>query len=505
MTTTPAKGLTQPVVGGDNNTWGALLNTNLSLIDSSLGGTLILSISGNVTLNTTQTQNSGYKFTGSLSGDATITWPTFRGIAVVRNATTGGFSLVCGIAGTTVTIPNGESVSIWSDGTDFIRLAREGGGSQPLANPYCLQAWGNGFANDGVTDDTTAWNNIMAAASALGGRAIVQLPNNNALGGMSFHSKPNALPAGVLVQGVGAGATILRRHYTPSDPYEIFIEMAHNGGSLLNGVYLNADSGTSGGVALGLVGSPTISGDFSRFSDIIIDGLFGGIGTWLNGIYLDGLTKHGSGVAPGMRDFHFVGGLLIAQCTQYHMELYSVKGSYFTDLVCIPQRVDGAFIHIDGNIPNGVTNDQLWISGPQVADNLWVDNAINLRVDYCGGGGSAPYSGTITLGNNTTDCLITCSGNGGGTPVITDTGTRNRIMIADQITCSTTLVLKGNPAVSLNGINFLGEYAIGSTLPAPSSPLTGYFAAASDATVGKFPLIWCNGSHWLYSDGTVAL
>jgi hypothetical protein len=39
MTVTPAKGLTQPVEGGDNNTWGSLLNTDLSLIDSALGAT----------------------------------------------------------------------------------------------------------------------------------------------------------------------------------------------------------------------------------------------------------------------------------------------------------------------------------------------------------------------------------------------------------------------------------------------------------------------------------
>ena len=49
--TTPAKGLTQPTVGGDNNTWGGLLNTNFAQIDSALGGTLALSISGGTTLN----------------------------------------------------------------------------------------------------------------------------------------------------------------------------------------------------------------------------------------------------------------------------------------------------------------------------------------------------------------------------------------------------------------------------------------------------------------------
>jgi hypothetical protein len=127
---TPAKNLTQPLVGGDNNAWGGLLNTNLSLIDTALGGTLALSISGNTTLNTTQIENTGYEFTGALTGTVTITWPNFAGMAVIQNGTSGGFSITCGISGgASVTVLNGETVSIWSDGTNFYRLAQIGGGA----------------------------------------------------------------------------------------------------------------------------------------------------------------------------------------------------------------------------------------------------------------------------------------------------------------------------------------------------------------------------------------
>src|SRR5580658_5923489 len=106
---TPAKGLTQPQVGGDNNEWGYLLNTDLALIDSALGGTLALSVSGNTTLNNTQVENTGYKFTGTLSAEATITWPAFFGFAMIENNTTGGFS-------------------IWSDGTNFTKTTTVGYG-----------------------------------------------------------------------------------------------------------------------------------------------------------------------------------------------------------------------------------------------------------------------------------------------------------------------------------------------------------------------------------------
>ena len=127
--TTPTKGLTQPQVGGDNNAWGGLLNTNLSLIDSAIGGMLSLSVSGNTTLSSTQAQNAGYEFTGTLSGTTTITWPTFYGIAAIQNGTAGGHSITCGMSGGgTVTVLNGETVAIWSDGTNFARLAQVGGG-----------------------------------------------------------------------------------------------------------------------------------------------------------------------------------------------------------------------------------------------------------------------------------------------------------------------------------------------------------------------------------------
>jgi hypothetical protein len=127
-TTTPAKGLTEPQVGVNTN-WANLLNADLALIDTALGGTLSVSISGSTTLNSTQVENTGYKFSGTLSTAATITWPAFSGFAMIENNTTGGFSISCGISGGTfTTLFNGESVSIWSDGTNFTKTTEVGHG-----------------------------------------------------------------------------------------------------------------------------------------------------------------------------------------------------------------------------------------------------------------------------------------------------------------------------------------------------------------------------------------
>jgi hypothetical protein len=126
---TPTKSLIQPTVDGDDDVWGIVLNETLDLIDSALGATLTLSISGTTILGGSQIENTGYKFTGSLSGGAIIEWPSFFGLAAIQNATSGGHSISCGVSdGSFITVLSGEIVAIWSDGTNFYRLAQAGGG-----------------------------------------------------------------------------------------------------------------------------------------------------------------------------------------------------------------------------------------------------------------------------------------------------------------------------------------------------------------------------------------
>lgn len=116
---TPSKGLTQPATGSHYNEWGTVLNANFGLIDSSLGGTLALAITGNTTLTTIQVQNTGYNFTGSLGASTSIIFPAYYGLAIISNNT--NQPLICGITGgTAVTVPSGLVGAIWSDGLNFI-------------------------------------------------------------------------------------------------------------------------------------------------------------------------------------------------------------------------------------------------------------------------------------------------------------------------------------------------------------------------------------------------
>src|SRR3954463_5637699 len=69
-------------------------------------GSLTKSISGNTTLSGSDLLNLTYKFTGTLSANANITFPAGVRSAAIINATSGGFALLIGyVAGTKATIP----------------------------------------------------------------------------------------------------------------------------------------------------------------------------------------------------------------------------------------------------------------------------------------------------------------------------------------------------------------------------------------------------------------
>jgi len=127
---TSGKGLTQPTPGGDTGIWGGIINTDLALIDSALASTIYVAVSGNTVLTSTQAQNTGYAFTGALSGAATITWPPFSGFAILSNRTSGGYGINCGLSsGLAASVPSSGTLAIWSDGSNFLSTSFTAGGS----------------------------------------------------------------------------------------------------------------------------------------------------------------------------------------------------------------------------------------------------------------------------------------------------------------------------------------------------------------------------------------
>src|SRR6266487_87510 len=86
---TPNLGLFIPLNGADVGTWDVPVNSNFTLLDSLLGGTVNVVLSNvNVTLSPAQYQSSLITFTGTLTGNVDISFPAVGGRYVVFNACT---------------------------------------------------------------------------------------------------------------------------------------------------------------------------------------------------------------------------------------------------------------------------------------------------------------------------------------------------------------------------------------------------------------------------------
>lgn len=111
--------LQQP--GGNNNSWGTILNTNLDTIDAKFGDTTSVSTTGgNTTLTETQEVVACIDVSGTLVSNAVIIFSGRGGFWIVSNTTTGNYTVTCKVSGQTgVTIEQGGTALVYCDGTDI--------------------------------------------------------------------------------------------------------------------------------------------------------------------------------------------------------------------------------------------------------------------------------------------------------------------------------------------------------------------------------------------------
>lgn len=123
---TTNKVLTKPANGDDVDTWDVPVNNDWDYIDTAFGGNTAINVTGAgagpTALSTSQYRPPILLFSGVLSNNVNYQIPSGKGgLWVVNNATTGSFNLVIssGGGGTTVTIPQGYIVQVYSDGTNI--------------------------------------------------------------------------------------------------------------------------------------------------------------------------------------------------------------------------------------------------------------------------------------------------------------------------------------------------------------------------------------------------
>jgi hypothetical protein len=116
------KNLELPANGDYVNTWNIPVNGDMSIIDAAFGGTTSLNASsGSVTLTATQYQKLILNVTGSIAANVTYTIPSgVGGQWVVKNLTTGGYSVIIASAGggSSATVANNIVATVICDGTN---------------------------------------------------------------------------------------------------------------------------------------------------------------------------------------------------------------------------------------------------------------------------------------------------------------------------------------------------------------------------------------------------
>jgi len=150
---TTNKGLEQPAV--NSTSWDVPLNANFGYIDSALGATTSKSVTGvtatPVVLTAAEYRSLILNFTGTLTANVTYQIPSgVGGDWIVQNNTSGAFTLTIGnvAGGTSVSVPNGGKVLVYSDGTNIYSV-------DPVLAP---RAWVNFDASSGAIVIRTSYN-----------------------------------------------------------------------------------------------------------------------------------------------------------------------------------------------------------------------------------------------------------------------------------------------------------------------------------------------------------
>lgn len=132
------------------NIWGTIVDTTTQLLDTAIAGILSKSVAGNTNIALTnvngapdEARYASFIFTGVLTGNVVVLWPSAQNaIFTAENNTTGAFTLAFGAnngslapAGSTISIPQGAVGVFQSDGTNVtVRISPNGIGALDAAN-----------------------------------------------------------------------------------------------------------------------------------------------------------------------------------------------------------------------------------------------------------------------------------------------------------------------------------------------------------------------------------
>lgn len=190
--------------GEQAGSWGQTTNRNLgTLLEQSIAGVVAITHDNNTDYNLTvqngqsdQSRCMVLNVSGTLTANRNVVAPSVSKVYIVRNNTTGGFAItIKTAAGAGVLVPNGQTVWVWCDGTDFrsamtsaagftvasgvlsVPLGAVGAPSLSFAGDADTGIWSPGagqvaFANNGVQSLSVSANRNVTIAAPVSGTTL---------------------------------------------------------------------------------------------------------------------------------------------------------------------------------------------------------------------------------------------------------------------------------------------------------------------------------------------
>lgn len=208
---TTNKNLQEPANGSFNNDWDVPVNSNWSIIDSALGGTTSIVVTG-VAAGTYAFTSGQYtppniEFTGTIGGNLVYVLPSgVGGIWTVLNNTSGAFTISIGVSGgSSIVVIQALRSLIVSDGS-AIALADTSAPAQAQANAEAFATAADAVVTTNTEAFATAADVVVLAnaesfsknASNLASGTVPNgvLPNIALMPGVTIQADPGGTPSG---------------------------------------------------------------------------------------------------------------------------------------------------------------------------------------------------------------------------------------------------------------------------------------------------------------------
>jgi hypothetical protein len=260
--------------GDQSGIWGQTTNNNLGgLIEQAIGGVVTISmIDANYTLTNfngvvDEARNAVIIATGALSAQRNIIAPLVEKTYAIQNNTTGGFAVqIIGPSGTGVIVPNGATVLVFCDGTNYLALNTGSAGNFRVAGN--LTVTGTTTLTGALTASTAAFSGAISsvnptftgvptAPTAAGGTNTTQIATTafvqgvaGSLGTMSTQNANNVAITGGTITG----------------SYGLTAANATNAGTATTATTATTANALNAGNSYS-VASLTASGNITAFSD----------------------------------------------------------------------------------------------------------------------------------------------------------------------------------------------------------------------------------------------